>query len=306
MGESSLGERGGHCGLYAASRSTKGFEIDNHCNSPLSRQTLEARKEGARLAKLRYEGGLTSETSYNQALVELARTETLIPDLEYKIQVKESDLSLLLGDYTHGIERRKAGNEFYLPDALPVGLPSSLMERRPDIRQSEMALKEANAKVGIAYTNMFPRIALTGNLGFESDELGNLLKSPAWQLAGNLLQPLFAMGQNRAKWNVAKAQYEQCAYKYEKDVISAFKEVNDGLISVRKAKEVRLSQEKLELAARKYLDLAKLQYMNGVISYMNVLDAQRELLNAQIGLNKAQCNERLSIIYLYKALGGGW
>ena len=114
------------------------------------------------------------------------------------------------------------------------------------------------------------------------------------------------MGQNRAKWNVAKAQYEQCAYKYEKDVISAFKEVNDGLISVRKAKEVRLSQEKLELAARKYLDLAKLQYMNGVISYMNVLDAQRELLNAQIGLNKAQCNERLSIIYLYKALGGGW
>lgn len=270
------------------------------------RQTLEARKEGARLAKLRYEGGLTSETSYNQALVELARTETLIPDLEYKIQVKESDLSLLLGDYTHGIERRKAGNEFCLPDALPVGLPSSLMERRPDIRQSEMVLKEANAKVGIAYTNMFPRIALTGNLGFESDELGNLLKSPAWQLAGNLLQPLFAMGQNRAKWNVAKAQYEQCAYKYEKDVISAFKEVNDGLISVRKAKEVRLSQEKLELAARKYLDLAKLQYMNGVISYMNVLDAQRELLNAQIGLNKAQCNERLSIIYLYKALGGGW
>ena len=270
------------------------------------RQTLEARREGARLAKLRYEGGLTSETSYNQALVELARTETLIPDLEHKIEVKESDLSLLLGDYTHHIDRRAVGKDEHLPNNLPIGLPSSLLERRPDIRQAEMMLKEANAKVGIAYTNMFPRIALTGNLGFESDELGNFLKSPAWQLAGNLLQPLFAMGQNKAKVKVAKAQYEQSVYKYEKEVIAAFKEVNDAIVGVRKAKEIRISQEKLEQAAEKYLELAKLQYMNGVISYMNVLDAQRELLNAQIGLNTAKCNEQLSIVYLYKALGGGW
>ena len=270
------------------------------------RQTLEARREGVRLAKLRYEGGLTSETAYNQALVELARTETLIPDLERQIQIKESDLSLLLGDYSHPIRRGRILAEQHLPNALPAGLPSSLIERRPDIRQAEMALKEANAKVGVAYTDLFPKISLTGAFGFESDDLGNLLKSPYWLPAVDLLQPLFAMGRNKAKLKVAKAQYEQELYSYEKTVIEAFKEVNDAIVSVRKAKEVRLSQAKLEVAARKYLELAQLQYINGVTNYMDVLDAQRELLNAQIGLNSAVCNELLSVVYLYRALGGGY
>ena len=270
------------------------------------RQTLEARREGVRLAKLRYEGGLTSETAYNQALVELARTETLIPDLERQIQIKESDLSLLLGDYSHPIRRGRILTEQHLPNALPAGLPSSLIERRPDIRQAEMALKEANAKVGVAYTDLFPKISLTGAFGFESDDLGNLLKSPYWLPAVDLLQPLFAMGRNKAKLKVAKAQYEQELYSYEKTVIEAFKEVNDAIVSVRKAKEVRLSQAKLEVAARKYLELAQLQYINGVTNYMDVLDAQRELLNAQIGLNSAVCNELLSVVYLYRALGGGY
>ena len=270
------------------------------------RQTLEARREGVRLAKLRYEGGLTSETAYNQALVELARTETLIPDLERQIQIKESDLSLLLGDYSHPIRRGRILAEQHLPNALPAGLPSSLIERRPDIRQAEMALKEANAKVGVAYTDLFPKISLTGAFGFESDDLGNLLKSPYWLPAVDLLQPLFAMGRNKAKLKVAKAQYEQELYSYEKTVIEAFKEVNDAIVSVRKAKEVRQSQAKLEVAARKYLELAQLQYINGVTNYMDVLDAQRELLNAQIGLNSAVCNELLSVVYLYRALGGGY
>ena len=143
----------------------------------------------------------------------------------------------------------------------------------------------------MAYTDLFPKISLTGAFGFESDDLGNLLKSPYWLPAVDLLQPLFAMGRNKAKLKVAKAQYEQELYSYEKTVIEAFKEVNDAIVSVRKAKEVRLSQAKLEVAARKYLELAQLQYINGVTNYMDVLDAQRELLNAQIGLNSAVCNE---------------
>lgn len=270
------------------------------------RQTLDARKEGLHLAKLRYEGGLTSETAYNQAVVELARTETLIPNLERQIKIKESDLAMLLGDYSHDIPRGQRLSEQQLPDALPIGLPSSLLERRPDIRQAEFSLKEANAQVGVAYTDLFPKIALTGNLGFESAELGDLLKSPAWFLGGNLLQPLFAMGRNKAKVKVAQAKYEQEVYSYEKTVIGAFKEVNDAIVSIRKAKEVRQSQAKLEIAARKYLELAQLQYINGVSSYMDVLDAQRELLSAQLGLNSAVCSELLSVVYLYKALGGGY
>ena len=152
--------------------------LDRRLN--IVQQTLDARRKGVRLAKLRYDGGLTSETFYNQALVELARTETLVPSLERQIRIKESDLSLLLGEYPGYIPRGLSLSEQHLPDALPVGLPSALLERRPDMRQAELKLREANAKVGVAYTDLFPKISLTGNLGAESEELGDLLKSPAW------------------------------------------------------------------------------------------------------------------------------
>ena len=278
--------------------------LDRRLN--IVQQTLEARREGVRLAKLRYDGGLTSETSYNQALVELARTETLVPSLQRQIRIKESDLSLLLGEYPGYIPRGLSLGEQHLPDALPVGLPSALLERRPDMRQAELKLREANAKVGVAYTGLFPKISLTGNLGAESGELGDLLKSPAWFLAGDLLQPLFAMGKNKAKLKAAKARYEQEVYSYQKSVIGAFKEVNDAIVTIRMAKDIRRSQEKLEAASKKYVQLAELQYINGVTNYIDVLDAQRGYLDAQISLNNAVLDELLSVVYLYKALGGGY
>ena len=269
-------------------------------------QTLDARREGVRLAKLRYEGGLTSETAYNQAQVELARTETLIPSLERQIKIKESDLSTLLGEYTDDIPRGLSLSDQHLPDALPIGLPSSLLERRPDMRQAEFKLRAANAQVGVAQTDLFPKIRLTSNYGFESDELSSILKSPAGFIAGSLLQPIFAMGKNKAKVKAAKARYEQEVYSYEKSVLGAFKEVNNAIVTVRKVKEIRASRMNLEASASKYLELAQLQYINGVISYMDVLDAQRGLLDAQIGLNNAVLDELLSVVYLYKALGGGF
>lgn len=269
-------------------------------------QTLAARREGLRLAKLRFDGGLTSETAYSQAQVELARTETLLPSLERKIKIKENDLSMLLGRYAGDIPRGRLLSEQQLPDRLPVGLPSSLLERRPDMCQAEQRLREANARVGVAHTDLFPKIRLTGNLGFESEELGDFIKSPAWFLAGDLLQPLFAMGKNKAKLKAAKARYEQEVYGYQKSVLGAFKEVNNALVTIRKVKEVRSSRARLEAAAQKYVDLAQLQYINGVTSYMDVLDAQRGLLDAQIGLNNAVLDELLSVVYLYKALGGGY
>ena len=259
-----------------------------------------------RLAKLRYEGGLTSETAYNQAQVELARTETLIPSLERQIKIKESDLSMLLGEYTDDIPRGLSLSDQHLPDALPIGLPSSLLERRPDMRQAEFKLRAANAQVGVAQTDLFPKIRLTSNYGFESDELSSILKSPAGFIAGSLLQPIFAMGKNKAKVKAAKARYEQEVYSYEKSVLGAFKEVNNAIVTVRKVKEIRASRMNLEASASKYLELAQLQYINGVISYMDVLDAQRGLLDAQIGLNNAVLDELLSVVYLYKALGGGF
>ena len=269
-------------------------------------QTLIARREGVRLAKLRYEGGLTPETAYNQAQVELARTETLIPDLEQQITIKESDLAMLLGEYSGRIPRGKNLSEQHLPDSLPVGLPSSLLERRPDMRQAELMLQAANARVGIAKANMFPQISLTGNVGFESDEVASLLKSGAWEAIGGLLQPLVGLVRNRANLKAEQARYEQEVFAYQKSVLGAFKEANNAIVTVRKVKEVRASMERLESSARNYLELAQLQYINGVTSYMDVLDAQRGLLDAQIGLNDAVLNELLSIVSLYKALGGGY
>ena len=270
------------------------------------RHTLAARREGVRLAKLRFEGGLTSETSYSQAQVELARTETLLPSLEQKIKIKENDLAFLLGQYSGDIPRGLPLREQHLLETLPVGLPSSLLERRPDMRQAEQKLREANARVGVAQTDLFPKISLTGNLGFENEELTNFIKSPAWFLAGDLLQPLFAMGKNKAKLKAARARYEQEVYNYQKSVLSVFKEVNNAIVTIRKAKEVRMSYEKLLNAADTYLQLAQLQYINGVINYLDVLDAQRGYFDAQIGLSNAIRDELIAVVQLYKALGGGW
>lgn len=270
------------------------------------KQTFDARKESVHLAKLRFEGGLTSETSYRQAQVELAKTTTLIPDLERKIKLKENDISLLTGHYPGDIPRGSSIDNQTLPDSLPVGLPSALLERRPDIRQAEYKLRAANAKVGVAHASLFPQITLTGKYGLESSELSDFLKTPYWYLGGKLLTPLFAAGQNRAKLKASKAAHEQEVYSYQKSVLTAFKEVNNALVTFDKIREVRESRGRLERAARSYMDLATLQYINGVISYLDVLDAQRGYFDAQIGLNNAVRDELLSVVNLYMALGGGW
>jgi multidrug efflux system outer membrane protein len=278
--------------------------LDNEFS--ILQHTLDARREAVRLAKLRFEGGLTSETSYRQAEIELTRTETLVPELEQDIKLKENDLSFLLGRYAGEIPRGIAFREQHLPETLPAGLPSSLLERRPDMRQAEQKLREANARVGVAQTDLFPRIRLTGNLGVESEELGNLLKSPARFIAGDLITPLFMMGKNKAKVKAERARYEQETYRYRKSVLEAFKEVNNAIISLRKVKEVRASRARLEVSAQSHTQLAYLQYINGVTNYMDVLDAQRGLLDAQLSLNNAILDELLSIVHLYKALGGGY
>lgn len=159
---------------------------------------MEARREGVRLGEIRFKGGLTSEIVFQQAKVELAKTATMVPDLERRISLKESEIALLTGDFPYAVNRNVLPEEIQLPDALPLGLPSTLLERRPDIRKAERELMAAHAEVGLAYTNMFPRLALTATLGAESETLRDLLKSPYSYLAGNLLSPLFAMGKNRA------------------------------------------------------------------------------------------------------------
>lgn len=270
------------------------------------RQTLNARKEGVRLAKLRFEGGLTSETSYQQAQVELARTATLVPDLERKISIKENDIAFLAGEYPRRIERSVLPEKVRLPESLPVGLPSTLLERRPDVRQAEQKLIAANAAVGLAYTNLFPRLSLTAHYGLESAEFSDFLKSPYHFLSGSLLTPLFAMGKNRAMLKAKKAAYEQACYAYEKSVLTAFKDARNAIVDFNKIKEIYESRLQLEQASRANVELAQLQYINGAIGYLDVLDAQRGYFDAQIGLSNAIRDKQITLVRVYKALGGGW
>lgn len=278
--------------------------LDNELS--IVRQTLTARRESEHLAKIRYEGGLTSEVTYRQAQVELSRTATLVPDLERQITAKENELAFLTGDYPHHIERSELPQEVTFPDSLPVGLPSSLLERRPDVREAEQHLIAANAAVGVAYTNMFPNITLTANLGAESEELKDLLHSPYHLLSANLLQPIFAMGKNKARHKAAKAAYERATYAYEKAVLAAFRDAYDAIANFNKMKEIYKTRYALESSSKTALSLALVQYVNGAIGYMDLLDAQRTYLDAQISVSNALLDSQLATVNLYKALGGGW
>lgn len=270
------------------------------------KQTLEARHEGVRFAKLRYEGGLTSEMPYRQSLVELARTETLIPNLENEIKLKENDLAMLLGEFPNNIPRSRTDiSDLNIPQSLPLDLPSSLLERRPDVREAEQRLIAANANAGVALTNMFPSIRLTGRVGGENSELANFLESPTWFISGLLTGPIFNMGKNKASHNAAKAAYEQEVYSYEKTILGVFQEVDNAIDTFHKAKEVRKSQTTLYSSVQSYQKMARLQYINGITNYIDVLDAQRQMLDAEIALNNAILNELVSVVSLYKALGGG-
>lgn len=270
------------------------------------KKTVNARQESLHLVRLRYEGGLIPEIPFRQAQVELARTATLVPDLERKITLKENEISFLTGEYPHRIKRSVLPEEVMLPGSLPVGLPSSLLERRPDVRKAEQDLIAANATVGIAFTSLFPSISLTASFGGESAELRDLLKSPHHLLSANLLQPIFAMGKNRAMLKAKKAAYEQATYAYEKTVLNAFKDAYNAISEFSKTKEIYETRLRLEQSSKIALDLAQLQYLNGYIGYIDLLDAQRGYLDAQIALNNAIRDKQLTVVNLYKALGGGW
>ena len=270
------------------------------------KQTLKAREESVRLAKIRFEGGLTSETSYQQAKLEYAKKATLVPDLEKKIAMKENEILALSGSFPRRVMRNETQNNLILPDTIPVGLPSQLLERRPDVRKAEQKLIAANARVGVSYTNMFPRVALTSNLGFETDQFATMLSSPMFFISSNLLAPVFSFGKNKAKYKAQLAVYEEECYNYEKVVLSAFYDVMNALVEFDKMKEIYETRLLLEQSAKVTMDLAQLQYINGVIGYLDVLDAQRNYFDAQISLSNAYRDKQITMVKLYKALGGGY
>lgn len=270
-------------------------------------RTLKTRKEGVRQAKLRFEGGLTSETSYQQAEVELASTASLIPDLQRKIALKESELALLVGRYPYRMNRSEISvGPLMDRDKLPVGVPTTLLQRRPDLRKAEQELKAAEAAVGVAQAERFPRLTINLAAGFEDDQFSTFIMSPFYYAAANIAAPIFSFGKRKAKFEASIAAYNQAKLSYEKKVLEVFKEVYDAVVTYRSACDNSVLKQNLQDAAQKYVELARFQYLNGYINYLDVLDAQRKYFDAQISLSNAITNEYLALVKLYKALGGGW
>jgi multidrug efflux system outer membrane protein len=195
-----------------------------------------------------------------------------------------------------------------VPPEVPAGLPSALLEQRPDLRAAEQRIIEANARIGEARALYFPRIALTGNYGYSSKSLSDLFSGPArvWQGAAGFAVPIFDAGRISSTVDLAKAQQQEAVLSYEQSVQQAFREVDDALIAYRKTRESREAQVRLVDAAQRAFVAAGKRYLHGVSSYIEVLDAQRELFNAELALTQTQLGELVAIVKLYKALGGGW
>lgn len=278
-------------------------------NNELSivKETLQTREEALEKARLRYEGGLTPETVYQQAKVEYATTASLIPNLEQQITNARNALTLLMGEMpAEALPYDTSFTTTVMPDDVSVGIPSDLLQRRPDIRAASKRLSAAMANVGLTYANRFPsfRINLVG--GLENSTLTDFLKSPYTYILGNIAGPIFDFGKRKKKYQASIALYDQARYDYEKTVIKAFTEVNSALTAYHKYRDNYTLKTDLRDAALKYVDLAQLQYMAGSLNYIDVLDARRRYFDAQIGVSNALLDRYRSVINLYKALGGGW
>ena len=273
----------------------------------VTRATLQTRSESVRINGLRFKAGLISELDYQQAVAEYQSAAVQVPLLERLIALQENAISLLLGRNPGKISRGVTLDHLAMPQ-VPGGLPSELLERRPDIRQAEQQLIAANAQIGVAKAAFFPSISLTGLLGVSSTDLSDLFEGPSrtWQFAGALTQPIFTGGALTGQLQVAEAVQKQAVLNYQQVIQTAFAEVDNSLVSVAKLREQLKDQAAQVQALQRYLDLATLRYKNGYTDYLTVVDAERNLYSAQLQYVQSQGDLFRAMVSLYKAMGGGW
>jgi multidrug efflux system outer membrane protein len=274
----------------------------------ISRRTLESRREYVSMARDRFEGGITPELDFRQAEAEFHRVQSYVFEIEKLVEQKENEISYLLGQNPSAVPRGRSVDMQPVPPEVPAGLPAAILERRPDVREAEQRLVSANALIGEAKAQLFPRISLTGSYGLASTDLDDLLEgsSRSWHFLAGLVQPLFNAGKNRRRVEMRESQARQAVYDYERTVLRALREVDDSLVALKKAAGQRDAQGKRVAAERKVLELCELRYRGGVAAYLEVLDAQRSLFNAEIDEVASFSGQLTSLIRLYKALGGGW
>jgi multidrug efflux system outer membrane protein len=271
-------------------------------------RTLATREESLRVIKARQSRGLATLLDVRQAEQLVHTAAQPIPGIEQQIEQTENRISLLLGQNPGPVPRGRSLIEQEQPPAVPPGLPSSLLQRRPDIRAAEQNLSAANALVDVARTAYFPRISLTGFLGSQSNQLSSLFTAPTgvWQFVPQVSQPLFTGGRIRSNMHMAEAQQQAAVIEYERVIQTAFREVSDALVEYSKVRETRSRQEALLGTLQDRSRLSTVRYRGGVDTLLNVLDAERDLFNAELALTRLRRDELLALVQLYRALGGGW
>jgi outer membrane protein, multidrug efflux system len=274
----------------------------------ISRRTLASRKDSLQLTQVLAKGGATSMLDVRQAEQLVFTAAETIPDLERRIEQQENFISTLLGNNPGPIARgTKLTDQLHSPD-IPAGLPSSLLERRPDIRQAEAQLIAANAQIGVARAAYFPQITLTATSGYQSSALTSLFTGPAglWNFGGSLVQPIFAGGRIRSGVRLSEARQQEALLIYQQTIQQAFRGVSDALVEYRKDREFREQQQQLALSAQDAAQLSQMRYRGGATSYLEVLTNETNYFDAELGLAQAQLNELLGLVSIYRNLGGGW
>lgn len=274
----------------------------------ISKSALASRKESLDLTQTLVEHGINSILDVRQAEQLVYTAATGIADLERRIGQQEDLLSILLGNNPASVSRGMNLTEQPHAPQVPAGLPSALLERRPDIRQAEQLLVSANARIGVARAAYFPDISLTATPGFQSPALTSLFSgsSGLWTFAGTVTQPIFTAGKLRSNVQLAQAQQQEAVLTYQQTIQGAFRDVSDALIAYQKDQEFRTQQELLAHSAQDAAQLSGMRYKAGTTNYLEVLTNETNYLSADLGLAQARLNELLALVQIYKALGGGW
>ena len=274
----------------------------------VTRHTLKARQDSVDLTKRLESGGSVPLSDLRQAEQLLYTASSELPQLEQQVQQQENALRLLLGENPGPVAHTDQTALTPPPQNLPTGIPSQLLERRPDIQQSEAQLKAANANIGVARAQFFPQLSISASAGVGGNDWSNLFDSGSRTIygLGSLTQPLFEGGKLRGQLNQAKAADQEMVVTYQKTIAGAFRDVSNALIALNKQRVYREQQEKLVAAAQDATRLARLRYEGGSTPYLEVLTTDTNLFSAQLTLATAQQGEALSLVQLYSALGGGW
>ena len=274
----------------------------------ITENTIKARKDSLQLTQALEQHGAGSLADVRQAEELLHAAQANLPDLRRQIAIQENTISILLGHNPQAIDRGLPIEQQPHPQEIPVGIPSQLIERRPDIQQAEAKLVAANARIGVARAQYFPQISLTSLGGSASNQLSSVFSSPNgyWYAAGSISEPIFDGGRIRSNYRLSKAQEQEMLLAYQKTILNAFKDVSNSLVSYKETREHREEQAEQVKSAADAVRLARLRYSGGNTSYLEVLTTDTDLYSAQLLLAQAQQQEAASLVQLYAALGGGW